>query len=312
MYFRKGERNMDKQTVMVTGSSSGFGFLLTQGLLAQEYTVFATMRDLDGKNAAQAAKLRQYAQGQHGVLHLVELDVTEETSVVAAVENVLQQAGNIDVVVNNAGGGGRGYTEAFSVEQFQKMFDVNVFGVQRVMRAVLPSMRAHRSGLIITISSAQGRMVVPFSGTYTASKFAVEGLAESYHYDLAPLGVDVVIVEPGAFGTGFWSKMTGPDDQARVSGYAPAVDLPDKVWDGVFANLQGKQAPDPQVLVSAIIKLIETPAGKRPLRTVVDPMMGGGFPTAVNQTTESVQRELLEALGLEDRISVQSEREDIR
>jgi NAD(P)-dependent dehydrogenase (short-subunit alcohol dehydrogenase family) len=273
-------------------------------LLAQGYTVFATMRDLEGKNAAQAAQLRHDAQGQRGVLHLVELDVTDETSVVAAVENVLRQAGNIDVVVNNAGGGGRGYTEAFSVEQVQKMFDINVFGVHRVMRAVLPSMRAQHSGLIITISSAQGRMVVPFSGAYTASKFAVEGLAESYHYDLAPLGVDVVIVEPGAFGTGFWSKMTGPDDHARVSGYAPAADLPDKVWDGVFANLQGKQAPDPQVLVSAIIELIETPAGKRPLRTVVDPMMGGGIPTAVNQTTERVQRELLQALGLGDRISV--------
>jgi NAD(P)-dependent dehydrogenase (short-subunit alcohol dehydrogenase family) len=296
---------MNEQTILVTGSSSGFGFLLTQGLLTQGYTVFATMRDLDGRNAEGAAQLRRYAQGQPGVLHLVELDVTDEDSVVAAIEKVLQQAGKIDVVVNNAGGGGRGYTEAFSVEQLQKMFDVNVFGVHRVMRAVLPSMRAQRRGLIIVISSAQGRMVVPFSGAYTSSKFAVEGLAESYHYDLAPLGVDVVIVEPGAFGTGFWSKMAGPEDRARVSGYAPATDLPDKVWDGVFANLQGKQAPDPQVLVSAIIQLIETPTGKRPLRTVVDPMMGGGIPTAVNQTTETVQRELLQALGLGDRISVQ-------
>jgi NAD(P)-dependent dehydrogenase (short-subunit alcohol dehydrogenase family) len=296
---------MNKPNILVTGSSSGFGFLLTQALLAQGYTVFATMRHPDGQNAERAAQLSGYAHGQSGELHLLELDVTDDASTNAAVEHILQQAGHIDVVINNAGTGGGGYTEAFSVEQFQKTFDVNVFGIQRVMRAVLPSMRAQRSGLIINISSLQGRIVIPFAGAYTSSKFAVEGLAESYHYELAPLGIDVVIVEPGGFPTDYWSKMMSAEDQARTSDYAPASDLPDKLWNGVIANLESENAPDPQILVSTIINLIETPAGKRPLRTVVDPMMGGAAPTAVNQTTEPIQRELLQALGLGDRISVQ-------
>lgn len=296
---------MSTQTILVTGSSSGFGFLLTQRLLTQGYTVFATMRHLEGHNAEPAGQLRRYAQDQPGILHLLELDVTDETSVAAAVDQVLQQAGRLDVVINNAGIGGGGYTEAFSVAQFQQTFDVNVFGIQRVMRAVLPAMRAQRSGLIVTISSLQGRMVIPFAGAYTASKFAVEGLCESYHYELAPLGVDVVIVEPGGFPTDYWSKMMNPADRARAGGYAPAGDLPDQLWNGVKANLQSEQAPDPQVLVSAVLQLIETPVGQRPLRTVVDPMMGGAAPTAVNQTTEPLQQELLQALGLGDRIAVQ-------
>ncbi|GCE31585.1 short-chain dehydrogenase/reductase [Dictyobacter alpinus] len=296
---------MSTQTILVTGSSSGFGFLLTQRLLTQGYTVFATMRQLEGYNAEPAGQLRRYAQDQPGSLHLLELDVTDESSVTAAVDQVLQQAGRLDVVINNAGIGGGGYTEAFSVAQFQQTFDVNVFAIQRMMRAVLPAMRTQRSGLIITISSLQGRIVIPFAGAYTASKFAVEGLCESYHYELAPSGVDVVIVEPGGFPTDYWSKMMKPADQARTDGYAPDGDLPDQLWNGVKANLQSQQAPDAQVLVSAVLQLIETPVGQRPLRTVVDPLMGGGAPTAVNQTTEPIQRELLQALGLGERITVQ-------
>lgn len=296
---------MNNETILVTGSSSGFGFLLTQRLLAEGYTVFASMRHLDARHAEPAAELRRYAQGQRGTLHLLDLDVTDEASVASAVAQVLRQAGKLDVVINNAGIGGGGYTEAFSVEQLRQTFDVNVFGIQRVMRAVLPSMRTQRRGLIVNISSLQGRIVIPFAGAYTASKFAVEGLSETYRYELAPLGVDVAIVEPGGFPTAYWSKMMNPEDQARVSGYAPAADLPDQLWDGVIASMQGEQGPDPQVLVAAVVKLIETPAGQRPLRTVVDPMMGGAAPTAVNQTTDPIQRELLTALGLGDRVSVQ-------
>ncbi|MBA2679378.1 MAG: SDR family NAD(P)-dependent oxidoreductase, partial [Ktedonobacteraceae bacterium] len=269
------------------------------------YTVFATMRHLDGQNAEQAAQLRTHAQDQKGKLQLLELDVRDENSVNAAIESMLQRVEQIDVVINNAGIGGGGYTEAFTPDQLEETFDVNVFGIQRVMRAILPSMRARRAGLVINISSLQGRVVIPFAGAYTASKFAVEGLVESYHYELAPLGVDVVLVEPGGFLTGYWSKMMGPKDAERANGYAPDSNLPDNLWNGVIANLQSEQAPDMQILVSAIVQLIETPAGKRPLRTVVDPLMGGGAPTAVNQVSESVQRELLQALGLSNRISVQ-------
>jgi NAD(P)-dependent dehydrogenase (short-subunit alcohol dehydrogenase family) len=298
---------MDAPTILVTGSSSGFGLLLTQRLLHQGYTVFATMRHLEEGNAESAAQLRHFAQTQPGVLRLLELDVTDETSVTAAVAEVSRQAERLDVVKNNAGIGGAGYTEAFSVAQFQQTFEVNVFGIQRVMRAVLPTMRAQRSGLIVYISSLQGRIVIPFAGAYTASKFAVEGLTESYHYEVAPFGVDVVIVEPGGFLTGYWSSMMSPVDHARLQGYAPAADVPDQLWNGVIANLQSDQGPDPQILVSAVIQLVETPAGKRPLRTVVDPLLGGAAPTAVNEATEPIQRDVLQALGLGDRLIVQAE-----
>lgn len=302
---KKRETLMSSSTILVTGSSSGFGFLLTQQLLAQGYTVFATMRHLEGVNAESGAQLRRLAQNQQGVLHLLPLDVTNEASVTAAITQVLQVAGKLDVVINNAGIGGGGYTEAFSVGQFEQIFDINVFGIQRVMRAVLPSMRAQHSGLIVNISSLQGRIVIPFAGAYTASKFAVEGLSESYRYELAPQGVDVAIVEPGGFPTAYWSKMMRPADLECVSGYAPQAEVPDQLWNGVMANLQSEQAPDPQLLVSAVIQLIQTPIGKRPLRTVVDPMMGGAAPTAVNQTTDPIQHQLLQALGLGERISVQ-------
>ncbi len=296
---------MSAQTVLVTGSSSGMGLELTRGLLNRGYTVFATMRNIEGANADQAAQLRSYAREQSGTLHLVELDVTDDNSVTNAINHVVQEAGKLDVVINNAGIGGGGYTEAFTVEQFKNIFDVNVFGVQRIMRAVLPALRVQRSGLIINISSLQGRVIVPFAGAYTASKFALEGLAETYRYELSPLGIDVVIVEPGGFLTGYWSKLIGPADGSRTSGYAPHADLPDTLWNGVIAGLQSELGPDTQVLVSEVIKLIETPAGQRPVRTVVDPMLGGAAPTAVNQASEPAQNALLQALGMGDRVSVQ-------
>ena len=292
------------QNVIITGSSSGFGFLTTRTLLENGYTVFATMRDLDGKNASRANELRDFADGTTGTLRLLELDVTNDASVETAVRQALDEAGQIDVVINNAGIGAAGFAEGFTVDQFQRIFDVNVFGVQRVNRAVLPAMRERGSGLLIHVSSSLGRLVIPFAAPYTATKYAVEGLSESYRYELAGTGVDVVVVEPGGFGTGFAANMVMPADEVRVESYGELRETPRQMWSGMVQQLQGENAPDPQVVADAILTLIETPAGQRPLRTVVDPMTGGEAASVINQTTDQIQSQLLAAFGMGDLLSV--------
>ena len=150
------------QNVLITGTSSGFGLLTARTLLQKGHTVFATMRGVAGKNAAAADGLRKFAEGQDGTLHLLELDVTNDASVDNAVKTALKLSGRIDVVVNNAGTGSGGLAESFTVDQFKQLFEVNLFGVQRVNRAVLPSMRDTGQGLLIQVSSIMGRIVIPY------------------------------------------------------------------------------------------------------------------------------------------------------
>ncbi len=289
------------QTILITGSSSGFGRLIAQTLVQKGHTVLATMRNSTQQNKPAADALRAFAAGQPGILHIVELDVTDDNSVTTAVQHAIALAGPLDVVINNAGVGyGLGdYAEALTMSQFQHSFDVNVFGVQRVIRAVLPGMRQQGAGLIINISSTMGRIVLPFAASYTATKYALEGLSESYRYELAQTGVDVVIVEPGGFGTEFWTNMFAPGDGSRLESYGPLADLPQRMmWGNLGQMFAGDNAPDPQAVADAVLTLLETPPGQRPLRTVVDPATGGEAPTTVNHTTAQVQTHLLDALGM--------------
>jgi NAD(P)-dependent dehydrogenase (short-subunit alcohol dehydrogenase family) len=286
------------QTVLVTGCSSGFGKLITKTLLSRGHTVAATMRDPEGRNAAHAAELRDFAATTSGKLHVLELDVTDDASVTAAVDAVLEAEGEIDAVVNNAGYGAGGFAEGFTVKQWSDMFEVNVFGVQRVNRAVLPAMRRRGEGLLVNVSSMMGRIVLPFSAPYTASKYALEAMAETYRYELAATGVDVVVVEPGGFGTGFGERMAQPADGSRVESYGDMAGAADEFWGGIMEQLEGGEAPDPQLVADAVAELLATPAGERPFRTVVDPMMGGEPARVVNGTVEQVQRQLFEGFGM--------------
>lgn len=292
------------KTVLVTGSSSGFGFLITETLLSQGHTVLATMRGLNGKNSGNANKLRELAAGKSGKLHLLDLDVTDDHSVETAVAEALKIVDSIDVLVNNAGYGGGGYAEGFTTDQWKQIFDVNVFGVQRVSRAVLPGMRKKGSGLIINISSVMGRIVLPFAAPYTASKYALEGMTESYRYELSGTGVDAVVVEPGGFGTNFLGNMAPAADEQRVASYGELANMPEQMWGGVGELLQTDAAPDPQDVADVVLKLIETPAGERPLRTVVDPMSGGEAPAAINQLTDQIQEQVLTGFGMPQLLSV--------
>jgi len=143
-----------------------------------------------------------------------------------------------------------------------------------------------------------GRIVLPFSAPYTSSKYALEALAETYRYELAATGVDVVIVEPGGFGTSFGASMAQPADDERVASYGDMAGAADQFWGGIMEQLEGGEAPDPQLVADAVAELVEGRPGERPFRTVVDPMMGGEPARAVNATTGEVQRQLFEGFGM--------------
>ena len=256
------------QVVFITGSSSGFGFDAALRLARDGHHVFATMRNVTTKNASAAAELKKIAGGERLQLEVLEADVTDEASVGRAVAAALERTGRLDVVVNNAGYAGLGITEGYTIEQFQQMFDVNVLGVQRVNRAVLPAMRRQRSGLLIHISSGGGRVVVPTMAPYCASKFALEALADTYRYELRPFGIDSVIVEPGIYKTAIFDRFEKPADRARVAEYA-GLDFAERV-DGVFRAVSGApDNPGTAEVCDALSALIKMDKTRRPFRTVV-------------------------------------------
>src|SRR5947209_7111597 len=168
------------KVVLITGSSTGFGRAAAEALALRGYVVFASMREASGGNAPHAAALRSLASRENLALNVVELDVSNDESVAKGVQQVLEAAGRIDVVINNAGIAALGITEAYTISQWQQLFEVNLFGVARVNRAVLPAMRRQRDGLLIHVSSLAGRVVVGYFGLYCASKFALEAMADAY------------------------------------------------------------------------------------------------------------------------------------
>lgn len=288
---------MVKQNILVTGTSSGFGLLTVKTLANKGHTLLAGMRDIDSRNKDVADEITGYGQDSTGSVHVIEMDVTNEESVNSAANKALDIAGQIDVVINNAGIGCGGWLEGFTADQFQKIFDVNLFGVQRVNRAVLKDMRKRKSGLLIHLSSIIGRIIMPFSGPYIASKFALEALAESYHYELGQFGIESIIVEPGGYGTNFISGMLQPADKQTVSSYGSLADAPDKIWNGINEQMQGENAPNPQDIADAIAKIIDMPKGARPLRTIVDKLMGGAGVDKINDVCSEVQKQLMTSMN---------------
>lgn len=170
----KKAKGFNSIKVLITGSSSGFGKLTINTLLEAGHTVVASMRNTTSKNKEVAEELQN--QGAK----IVDIDVTDDVSVESGVAKAVELMGGIDVVVNNAGVGVLGMQEHFTAEYWQKLFNVNVFGVQRMNRAVLPYFRKQQDGLVVYISSLLGRMVFPFYGPYNVSKWALEAMAESY------------------------------------------------------------------------------------------------------------------------------------
>jgi NAD(P)-dependent dehydrogenase (short-subunit alcohol dehydrogenase family) len=191
----------DKAVALVTGASSGFGLLASLELARRGLRVFASMRDL-----GRAERLREAAKASGVTVETVALDVTSPASIDAAVAEVTAKAVRVDVLVNNAGFGLGGFFEDVALDELREQFETNFFGLAAVTKAVLPGMRQRRAGRIINLSSISGRVGNPGLSAYCASKFAVEGLSEALRVELAPLGIHVVLVEPGTFKTEIFDR----------------------------------------------------------------------------------------------------------
>lgn len=279
------------EVVLVTGTSSGFGRLIAETLARKNFQVFATMRNVKGRNAAAVREIAELARRESLSLQTLELDVTDDVSVESAVSKVVLQCGRLDVLVNNAGFGIVDLAETVTMAQAQRQFDTNFFGVLRMNRAVLPVMKRQGSGLLLHVSSGAGRLVIPGMGLYCASKFAMEALAETYRYELASQGIDSVVLEPGAYATPIMEKLERGEDPSRKSGYGEMGEIPDKIQ----AKIASSRA-NPQEIADTVLQIIETPAGRRKLRYRVGP--GGPGVQRINALTDEVQVQLLEAFGI--------------
>ncbi|WJS04404.1 SDR family oxidoreductase [Roseibium aggregatum] len=281
-----------QKTILITGASRGIGFLTAQKLVQEGHIVYAGMRDLDSRNAEAAKALKLFAEGLPGKLVSVDLDVADEKGVertVAAIE--AEQP--IDVLVNNAGVMPVGLTEGFTMEQAKDLFDVNVYGIMHLTRAVLPAMRARKSGLVISLSSVAGRFGMPFFGLYCASKWAMEAYCESLHYELEPFGVESVLVEPSGHGTDLVTSAPAPGDAVRVGQYGDYSKGRDRLL-GMFQGMfdQGEAITDAGNVATKILELIAMD-GSRPIRTQVGQDMGV---TAINEATAPIQAQLVSGL----------------
>jgi NAD(P)-dependent dehydrogenase (short-subunit alcohol dehydrogenase family) len=280
-----------KQVVLITGSSTGFGRLFTETLARKGHTVFATMRDPGGRNAKNASEIRTLAEKDSLPIHVLEMDVTDDASVERAVNAAIAKAGRIDVAINNAGYYLGGLEETVTTEQARRLMDTNFLGPVRVNRAVLPHMRRQRSGVLMHVSSAAGRVVLPSGGFYCASKFALEALAESYSYELAAQGIESVILQPGQYETPIFGNTVTGADVARADTYGAAREFPAKVG-GALAST----AANAQEVADAVLRIIETPAGEKQLRYFVGPQDFGV--EEINALSKQVQAEALEGFGL--------------
>ena len=277
------------KTILITGASTGFGRDTAETLARAGHTVFASMRDPQAKNRDHADLLRK--QG----IEVVDLDVTLDDSVERAIKHVLQRAGRIDALVNNAGIASAGITEAFTPDQAKIIFNTNVVGLLRTIRAVLPAMRAQRDGLIVNVGSILGRVTFPFFGIYGASKFAVEALTDSLRYEVSQLGIDVVLVQPSAYPTPMYAKVQQPADTERARAYGAVGEIPDAMFKHFMATFAAPGAPNPHEVAEAIVKLVAQAKGNRAPRTIVGAAFGSDV---VNAQTAPVQAHVVEALGL--------------
>lgn len=261
------------KVIFITGTSTGFGKLTTTTLAKAGYIVIAGMRDIDGKNAAVANELSQIPN-----VDVVEIDITKDDSVKYAFENMLAKYGRIDVLVNNAAVAGFGLLEAYTLDRIRQMFEVNFYGVIRTYQAVLPAMRAAKSGLIINITSGASGHTMPFMIPYLASKFGVESITEGLQDELAEYGIDNVSIQPGVYPT---EMNTG--QKPGVNSDKPEIteaygDSATAKFNAIGTALFGKMQSfnmDPQVIADGILELIEMPAGARPLRKPLDAIAQG-------------------------------------
>ena len=231
---------------LITGASSGFGRLLAEYLVSLDAKVVATARNVKS--------LEDLVKRYPGNVLALELDVTKQASIDKAVADALASVGHIDVLVNNAGYGVTGAVEEVTESEYMPMFETNVFGLIHLTKALLPQFREQRSGAIVNFSSIGGLIGAPGWGYYNATKFAVEGLSEALSAEMAPLGVQVMVVEPGPFRTEFLGR-SGVEAKRRISEYEPTAGKTREY----FLTQSGKQPGDPQRAVEAVVAAVSDP-----------------------------------------------------
>jgi NAD(P)-dependent dehydrogenase (short-subunit alcohol dehydrogenase family) len=292
---------MSKQVIVITGASSGFGALTARALAKAGHTVYAGIRETQGRNAAQVAAAAAFAAENSVDLRTVELDVASDVSVEAGIAAVIAERGRIDTIIHNAGHMSFGPAEAFTPEQFAELYDINVLSTQRVNRAVLPYMRKEGKGLVVWVSSSSTRGgTPPYLSPYFAAKAAMDSLAVSYASELTRWGIETAIIVPGAFtkGTNHFAHSGSPADKARAAEYdnGPYAGVPDQALKGLAA-LEPADADAASVAV-AIVDIVDMPFGSRPFRTHIDPSEDGA--EIVNGVADRVRAELFRRIGLED------------
>ena len=234
----------DKPVWFITGCSTGFGHEMAKQLLKHDYKVVITARNTDD--------LKDFMSHDNALI--LELDVTNQAQIDAAVKAAIAKYSHIDVLVNNAGIGYFAAVEEGIESDIQNIFNINVFGVSRMIKAVLPNMRQLKRGFIVNLSSIAGLYSIPSLGYYNATKFAVEGLSEALWQEVEPLGIKVMLVEPSGFRTD-WAGRSADESKHEISDYAATSGKLRKM----LRDISGKQPGDPVRAVQAIIKAVESP-----------------------------------------------------
>jgi NAD(P)-dependent dehydrogenase (short-subunit alcohol dehydrogenase family) len=234
-----------KKVAIVTGSSSGIGYQTALLLARNGFDTFATMRNLN-----KSKEITEVAKKENLPLRVLELDVTNDRSVVDAINNISKERNSIDVVVNNAGYGLMGSLEDSSLDEIKAQFETNLFGAIRVMQKVLPLMRKQKTGIIVNVSSVAGRLGFPMGSAYVSSKFALEGLSESMSYELKQFGIKMVLIEPGVIKTNFVfiKPKRALDTNSSYS------QLMNKMQENLFSTLAN--GTDPKEVATVILRAI--------------------------------------------------------
>jgi NAD(P)-dependent dehydrogenase (short-subunit alcohol dehydrogenase family) len=286
--------------VLITGAGSGIGRLTARRLADDGHTVYASMRDIGGRNSDKAAEAAAYSAEHHLRLRPLELDVLSQESADAAVAHIAGEAGRLDVVIHNAAHLYYGITEAFSPQQFLQSYDTNTVGALRVNRAALPVLRQQRQGLLLWVGSGTSRVVPPFLSPYTAAKAAMDSLADSVSLEVARFGIETTIVMPGPFtvGTDHFPNAAGPADP----------DVSDQ-YDVIAAHIERNQAAteglfppgvvqDVNEVATEIARIVNLPHGRRPYRSSVDFSDFGDLP--VTAVADAQRRRLMHRMGFAD------------
>lgn len=280
---------LEGRSILITGTSSGFGRLGAEHYARLGARVFASMRGLP---RPEADELRQLASDEGLAIEVVEIDVTSDESVASGVAAVFASTGGtLDVLVNNAGIGLSGPIEVQDTEATRLMFETNVFGPHRMARAVLPAMRAAGKGQLFQISSQLGRVIFPGLGQYSPTKFALEAMSESLAYEVAADGIEVTIIQPGGYPTKIWEKSAGRSGALKARTPQALLDAYPGMTAGMGQSGGGGGSTDPMDVPRAIAEIIAMPSGTRPLRRPVHP--GPKPQEAINEAARQTQLAML-------------------